>query len=118
MHRNPGEFASILEAAARRIEKKVQHPGQPFPGVWSIGGANKPELVIAAVAAVALQEVCAERNLPFERVMRSYAEVTKNIAIRPKGGPDVMAKNHLLDAAEELRRLAGGGRPVFERIYG
>lgn len=116
MHqRNPGEFADILDAAVRKIDDTDRHPGQAIPGVWTIGGANTPERVIGLVAAKALHRVCTERGLEFDRVIESYAAVSKNISITPKGGPDVMAKAHLRDAANELRRQ-GAGRPLANAI--
>lgn len=106
MHRNPGAFAELLTAAAARIETKTIHPGQPLPGLWQIGGDLTPERVIGVVAAKALQEECAVRGLSFEHALESYVHASQNVALRAKGGPDVMAKHHLEDAAAELRRQA------------
>lgn len=106
MHKNPGAFADLLNAAARRIGEKHLHPGQTLPGVWPLGGEMTPERVIGVVAAKALQEECAARGLSFEAAMESYVEASRNVALRPIGGPDVMARNHLEDAAYELRRQA------------
>jgi len=106
MHRNPAEFSKLLDAAALKIEQTDIHPGQAMPGVWRVGGPDSPERLIGMVAADALHRVCQERQLPFEKVLASYAIASKNISIRPKGGPDVMAIRHLRDAAEELRRQA------------
>lgn len=107
MHKNPTEFANLLDAAADRIEQNNIHPGQAIPGVWTIGGDNTPEKVIGTVAARALLTICKERSLPFEKVMESYVTVSRNISLKAQGGPDVMAKNHLRDAAAELRRQSG-----------
>jgi len=108
---NPSEFADILDAAADIIAAAPQHPGQFHPGVWRIGGENTPERVIGVVAANALAKVCQQRQFELEKVLKSYAETSKNISIKPKGGPDVMAMNHLRDAATELRRIARGDSP-------
>lgn len=108
MNSTPGTYAELLDAAATRIDGQQLHPYQPVPGVWKIGGENAPAKVIGVVAAQALQEVCVERGFAFEDAMESYLKVSRNVALTPKGGPDVIAKTHLRDAAQELRRLDRG----------
>lgn len=111
MHRNPEAFADLLESAADDIGRQERHPGQSLPGVWNVGGANSPEQLIGVVATAALARVCRARDADLDSALASYVEVAKNISVTPQGGPDVMAAQHMRDAAKELRRRGRGGHP-------
>jgi hypothetical protein len=108
MHTDTTTFASLLRDAADDIAKQERHPGQAIPGVWTIGGDYDPERLIVVIATAALMRVCRQRDLDIDRVLVSYVEVSKNISITPKGAPDVIAMQHLRDAADELVRAAEG----------
>jgi hypothetical protein len=102
------KLADALESAASEIEATKQHPGQVVPGVWKVGGANSPERVIGIVVTSALAKVARRRLLDMDTLLSGYLEVSRNISLTPKGGPDVMAAQHLRDAAAELRRVGRG----------
>lgn len=98
------QYAELFETAAEVIRERKLHPGQPVPGVWAIGGENTPERLIGAVAASALAQVCAGRDVPLEEALKTYAETSHIISLTAKGGPDVIAAKHLRDAAVVLRQ--------------
>lgn len=108
MHRNPGEFAQLLEAAAEDIGRQTRHPGQIFPGVWPVDSTeHSPERLIGMVAAAALARVCHQQGADLDSALASYVEVSKDVPLVPKGGPDVMAAQHMRDSAAALLVQAG-----------
>lgn len=103
---SPEEFARLLDAAADHVANKRMHPGQTMPGLWPINNdTHEPARLIGVIVTLALATVCREVDCDLHAALESYADVTKDIAIVPKGGPDVMAAQHLRDAAAELRRV-------------
>lgn len=105
---DPLTLADVLESAASTIEETKHHPGQVFPGVWKVGGDNAPERVIGVVVTAALAKEAKRRSLELDRLLNGYLDVSRNISLTPRGGPDVMAARHLRDAAAELRRANAG----------
>jgi hypothetical protein len=110
MHRDSELFAALLTDAATDIERQTKHPGQTIPGVWRLSGEDAPERLIVIIATSALSRVCQRREIDVDQALASYVEVSKNISIKPKGAPDVIAAQHLRDAAEELGRVGQGWR--------
>lgn len=105
-HDNPEEFARLLDAAADHIAKKRMHPGQTLPGLWPINkDTHEPARLIGVIVTLSLATVCRDVDCELQDLLESYAEVSKDIPIVPKGGPDVMAAQHLRDAANALRHV-------------
>lgn len=103
---NPEEFARLLDAAADHVAKQRIHPGQTLPGLWPINkDTHEPARLIGVIVTLALANACRDADCDLTKALESYAEVSKDVTIVPKGGPDVMAAQHLRDAATELRRV-------------
>lgn len=108
MHsKDPEAFALILDEAADHIARQTKHPGQSLPGVWPIDdGRHEPARLIGVIVTLALVEVCKRHGCDAQATLTSYAQVSHAVPLNLKGGPDVMAANHLRDCA---RRLRGDG---------
>lgn len=107
MHtRQPEEFAYLLDEAADYIAAQKFHPGQTFPGVWSLDDAgNEPARLIGVIVTLALVHVCRDRNINAQEALSSYAAVSRTVTLTARGSPDIMAAQHLRDAAKALRRV-------------
>ena len=105
MHRkDPEAFALILDEAADHIARQKKHPGQTLPGVWPLDDSlNEPARLIGVIVTLALAEVCERHGCDMQDTLTSYAEVSHAVPLQLKGGPDIMAANHLRDCARRLR---------------
>ena len=107
MHtRQPEEFARILDEAADYIARQPIHPGQTVPGLWSLDDdSNEPARLLGVIVTLALAHVCRHVDCDLQEALTSYAKVSHTVPLVAKGGPDVMAAQHLRDAAQALRRV-------------
>ncbi|USN15445.1 hypothetical protein KIKIMORA_02990 [Brevundimonas phage vB_BpoS-Kikimora] len=105
MHNHrPEEFARVLDAAADYIAAQPLHPGQTMPGIWELDDGDKePARLIGVIVTLAIAQVCQHLECELQSAMESYAEVARNVRLKPLGAPDLMAAQHLRDAAAELR---------------
>lgn len=107
MHtRQPEEFARLLDEAADHIARQPIHPGQTLPGLWSLDDAsNEPARLIGVIVTLALAHVCKGAGCDLQEALASYAQISHTVPLTAKGGPDVIAAQHLRDAAKALRTV-------------